>query len=406
MGDRSAMHGQLVRRREFLRESSRAALGCSLLALSACSQENQKSNGAQGDAAWTTLISEWETQIPELLEENLVPGLSMALVRDGKLAWRRGFGVKDSASKAAVDNDTVFEAASMSKPVFAYAVMKLCEKGVLDLDTPLTKYTSERFLEGDPRLELITARYVLSHASGFQNWRSPAKPLAIHFDPGAQWLYSGEGYNYLQSVVTHLTGHVDADVCGGYEADYRVCATDFDEYMKAQLLVPFGMDSSGYVWNDLSEKRMARPHDKQGKPLENKKSTALDVARYGSAGALLATPADYAKFLIEVIDPKPSDASRLTTESVREMLRPQMKVEVHDEYSISWSLGWRIAHTKDGDLISHGGDNAGFHCVAGGSVARKSGFVIMTNGDNGVALLGKLAPAVDRGLQSLPDGRQ
>ena len=84
--------------------------------------------------------------------------------------------------------------------------MKLCEKGVMDLDTPLTKYTSERFLEGDPRLDLITARHVLSHTSGFQNWRSEKEPLKIHFKPGEKWSYSGEGYSYLQSVVTHLIG--------------------------------------------------------------------------------------------------------------------------------------------------------------------------------------------------------
>jgi CubicO group peptidase (beta-lactamase class C family) len=72
----------------------------------------------------------------------------------------------------------------MSKPVFAYAVMKLCEKGVMDLDTPLTNYTPERFLEGDPRLDLITARRVLSHTTGFPNWRSEKTPLAIQFTPG------------------------------------------------------------------------------------------------------------------------------------------------------------------------------------------------------------------------------
>ena len=139
------------------------------------------------------------------MEEHLLPGLSIAIIKDGKLGWRRGFGIKNSASKEPVDNATVFEAGSMGKPVFAYAVMKLCERGVINLDTPLTKYTSERFLEGDPRLELITARHVLSHTSGFQNWRSDKEPLKIHFTPGEKYLYSGEGYSYLQSVVTQVT---------------------------------------------------------------------------------------------------------------------------------------------------------------------------------------------------------
>ena len=188
------------------------------------------------------------------MQEAKVPGLSIAIIKGAKLGWRRGFGVKDNASKEPVDNDTMFEAASMSKPVFAYVVMKLCEKGVMNLDTPLTRYTSERFLEGDPRLDLITARHVLSHTSGFQNWRSEKEPLKIHFTPGEKFLYSGEGYSYLQSVVTQLTGHVNLKDCARYEAGLEVCATDIEAYMKANLFAPFQMASSGYVWNDTVRK--------------------------------------------------------------------------------------------------------------------------------------------------------
>src|SRR5262249_52601626 len=184
-----------------------------------------------------------------------------------------------------VDDDTIFEAASMSKPVFAYAVMKLCEKGVLNLDTPLTKYTPDRFLEGDARLDLITARHVLSHTSGFQDWRSDKEPLKIHFTPGERWLYSGEGYSYLQSVVTHLTGHVDESSCSKFEAGVRVCASDIDAYMKAHLLGPLGMASSGYVWNRPFEKHIARGHDPHGKPMPLDPPTATEVARDGSSGA-------------------------------------------------------------------------------------------------------------------------
>ena len=170
-------------------------------------QGNQKSAESKDGPPWKTLIADLEKQIPRLMEEAKTPGLSIAIIKDAKLFWRRGFGVKDNASKEPVDNDTVFEAASMSKPVFAYAVMKLCERGIMNLDTPLTKYTSERFLEGDSRLDLITARHVLSHTSGFPNFRSRKEPLKIHFTPGEKWSYSGEGYSYLQSVVTHLTGN-------------------------------------------------------------------------------------------------------------------------------------------------------------------------------------------------------
>lgn len=340
------------------------------------------------DARWHTLVADLEREIPEMMEEAEVPGLSIAIIEDGELVWRRGFGVRDNDSKAPVDNDTVFEAGSMSKAVFAYAALKLCERGVIGLDTPLTKYTPHRMLEGDPRLDLMTARHVLSHTGGFQNWRSKDKALTIHFTPGEQYHYSGEGYFYLQSVVTHLTGRVNPDDCSTYEAGLKVCATDMDAYMKANVLAPFGMTSSGYLWNDTMAKYVARPHDRDGKPLVKKKPKAPSVARYGSAGGLHATPTDYAKFLMEVIDPKPSDAFRLRKGSLAEMVRPHIKT--NDEFKSSWALGWQILHTGKGDLIAHGGYNTGFHSFAAASVKRKNGYAVMMNGDN-EAVVKKLA---------------
>src|SRR4051794_26694568 len=150
-------------------------------------------------------MTELEKQLPLLMKEHHVPGVSLAVIGGAKMSERRAFGVKDSASTVPVDDATMFEAASMSKPVFAYAVLKLCERGVIDLDTPLTHYTSSRFLTGDARLDLITARHVLTHTTGFPNWRSEKRPLSIAFTPGTQWSYSGEGYSYLQSVITELT---------------------------------------------------------------------------------------------------------------------------------------------------------------------------------------------------------
>jgi CubicO group peptidase (beta-lactamase class C family) len=376
-----------MRRRRFLARSGQAAVGFSLLPFPGRTQNTSLSAKPNEVARWQTLVTGLEKEIPKLLEEAKVPGLSIALIEHGKLVWRRGFGVRDNESKAPVDNETVFEAGSMSKSVFAYAVLKLCEKGVLGLDTPLTTYTPHRMVD-DPRLELITARHVLSHTSGFQNWRSKEKALTIHFTPGEQYRYSGEGYYYVQSVVTHLTGRVNPDDCSTYEADVKVCGTDIDAYMKANLLTPLGMTSSGYLWNDTLEKHAARPHDRVGKPLTKKKPNAPSVARYGSAGGLHATPTDYAKFLIEVIEPKPSDAFRLKKESLAEMVRPHVKT--NDPFKSSWALGWQILHTERGDLIAHGGYNKGFHSFAAGSVTRKNGYVVMMNGDN-EAVVKKLA---------------
>jgi CubicO group peptidase (beta-lactamase class C family) len=315
-------------------------------------------------------LTELETHLRLLMKEHGVPGVSLAVVSGGKLAERRAFGVKDAASKIPVDDVTMFEAASMSKPVFAYAVLKLCERGVLDLDKPLTRYTSSRFLDGDPRLDLITARHVLSHTTGFPNWRSESQPLAIAFTPGTRWSYSGEGYSYLQSVITELM------------------KVPIQEYMRVNIFEPFGMTSSGYVWTDTFAAKMARPHDESGAPMENKRSTAADVARYASAGALLTTPTDYAKFMLEILDPKGPDQFRLKPSTVAQMVRPQ--VETHDKYNTAWGLGVAIFRTKTGENVGHAGDNTGFHCVSLMSLPHNSGIVVMTNSEGGARLLNGL----------------
>jgi CubicO group peptidase (beta-lactamase class C family) len=372
-------------RRAFLAHGSRALLAASGLPLASCAQDDRRSTEPANAPAWQSVIADLEKQIPGLMAEAKLPGLSIAVIWDGKLAWRRGFGVRDAVSKEPIDDDTVFNVGSMSKPVFAYAVMKLCETGVLDLDAPLTKYTAARYLEGDPRLDLITTRHVLSHTCGFQNWRSAKEPLKIHFTPGERFLYSGEGYNYLQSVVTHLRGHVDANACTKYEDGLTVCATDIEAYMRTNVFAPFGMASAGYVWSERLEQHGARAHDAEGTRLPPGKPTAADAARYAAAGLLHTTPADFARFMIEVIDPQEGDAFRLRRESVAEMLRPHVKVE--DEFASSWALGWQV---QQSGVINHGGDNTGFHAHAVMSAQKKSGFVIMTNGEGGGGVLLKL----------------
>jgi CubicO group peptidase (beta-lactamase class C family) len=365
-------------RRDFIVRHGHAAFGAALFS-------PVRSLAAQltGDASWRALITHLETQIPTLMKELLVPGVSVVMIRDGAIAWRRAFGVKDASTKQPVDTETIFEAASMSKPVFAYAVLKLCEKKVLELDTPLVTYGAPPFLERDPRVKLITPRHVLSHSTGFQNWRSDAEPLRIHFTPGTQYQYSGEGFAWLQSVVSHVTGQA------------------IEPFMKANLLEPFGMTTSGYIWNDTFAARAARPHDVKGRPEDNRKRSAADVARFAAAGDLHATPTEYAKFLVEVIAPRPPDAFRLTAASLKEMSRPHVKEPN------AWGhrgLGWQLVHTDKGEIIQHGGDNPGFHAFAAASIEHRFGAVVMTNGDNGATLIGRfLSNAIDRLRVASPD---
>ena len=178
-----------MHRRFFLLRTGQAALIASLGLKPDLLKANQNDNAL--------LLVDVEKLIPRLMTEFKVPGLSAAIIRDGKLIWNKAFGVKNNVSKEPVDTATVFETASVSKTVFAYAVMKLCEKGTLALDEPLNRYLPKPFLEGDPRLGLITARHVLSHQSGFQDWRTSEVPLKINFNPGTDFMYSGEGYNCL-----------------------------------------------------------------------------------------------------------------------------------------------------------------------------------------------------------------
>ena len=355
-----------------------------------------------------TLSPEWEERIAKFrgtilnsMQENKVPGVSIAILKNAKLAWTGGFGTKDQTIKSPVDKHTMFEAASMSKPVFAYAVLKLCERGVIGLDTPLVKYASEPFITGDRRINQITARHVLAHTTGFQDIRSGSNPLRIHFTPGEKWQYSGEGYAYLQSAITAATGHIDPTNCNTYEADLKVCGTDFDAFMKANLLTPFNMSQSAYVWRPEFAANMARPHDDEGRPLNPGKYTAPDAARYGSMGGLLTTASDYANFMLEVMAPKAADSYRLNQESLKEMLTPQVKVQSGPGYTISWALGWKIAQTDEfGELISHGGDQAGFHSLAEFSRVKKSGYIILTNGDKGWKLIQSVAPEMAKWIHA------
>lgn len=370
-----------MHRRSFLLRTGQAALITSL----GLKPELLKAN--QGDNA--LLFADVEKLIPRLMTEFKVPGLSAAIIRDGKLIWNKAFGVKNNASKEPVDIETVFEAASVSKTVFAYAVMKMCEKGIMRLDEPLTRFSPKPFLDGDPRIDLITARLVLSHQTGFQNWRTPEEPLKINFTPGTDFMYSGEGYNYLQSVVTQLRGKVNPNECGSYEADLKVCATDIGAYMLKNVLIPHGMTSSGYVWDDTLGKNEAMPHNLNGEPQPKAHPTAIDMARYASAGGLITTAKDFSKFIIGLFTPKENDPYRLNRKSLEEMFRPQVKLRDGQKIdgASAWALGWAVREREGGNIVLHSGGQSGFKSLMMVSIERKSGFVMFTNGDSGGYLL-------------------
>jgi len=202
-----------------------------------------------------------------------VPGVSIAGIQRGKTIWVHGFGVKEDGTSQPVTAETVFEAASLSKPVFAYGVLKLVDRGKLGLDVPLTTYLPKPYIPGDQRLAKITARIVLSHRTGFPNWRD-GNSLAIYFTPGERFSYSGEGYIYLQRVVEQITGK------------------PLNTFMTETVFEPLGMSRSSYVWRPEFDALTATGHAADGKP-----TPVWKPMEAGAASTLNTTAKDHALFV-------------------------------------------------------------------------------------------------------------
>ena len=169
------------------------------------------------------LVLRLEERIPRITHEANVPGLSIALIRNGETAWAHGFGVMNTETRQPVKPETVFEGCSLSKPVFAYAALKLCETGRLALDRPLSLHLPNPYVPNDPRVQKMTMRQALAHTSGFPNWRPDCWDsegwdpegglLQTYFEPGERFSYSGEGYMYVQHVVEHVTAGLANPIC-------------------------------------------------------------------------------------------------------------------------------------------------------------------------------------------------
>jgi CubicO group peptidase (beta-lactamase class C family) len=319
------------------------------------------------------LVARLERDLPQLMSEGDVPGLSIALVRDGQLAWHKGFGVKNAQTKEPVDDATIFEAASLTKPVFAYAVLKLVDMGKIDLDTPLNKYLPGNYdVADDARVGQITARRVLSHTTGFPNWRQPrdSPQLKMYFAPGERFSYSGEGFVYLAKVVEHLTGE------------------KLEALMKRLVLEPLGMNSSSFVWLESYEKLKIFTHNSIGEPMGQNK-----VTKANAAGSLHTTAQDYGRFVAAILN-----GTGLKKETARLMLTPQIKVGESGvgnldaapaklSQNVSWGLGWGLQSTKDGTAFWHWGDNGNTKAFIVAFVKQKTGMVVFTNSANGLSIV-------------------
>ena len=278
-----------------------------------------------------------------------IPGMSLAVIKDSRVVYHRGYGVKNAATREPVGDDTVFEAASMTKPVFAYTVLRLVDRGVLDLDTPLYTYLPYDDIAHDDRYKLITARMVLTHRTGFPNWRTGK--LDIKFTPGTQVSYSGEGFVYLGKVVEHLTGKKLVDLC------------------REEVFAPLGIENASLVWNEDVARLTATGHGINA-PMAKGKPSQPNVA-----ASLHVDAGNYARFLIAVLQGK-----GLSGPTAKEMLRPQ--IEVPDRKGASWGLGISIEETPFGTTCGHGGRNPGFTSQSLMYKDRGIGYVVLVNNDD------------------------
>lgn len=309
--------------------------------------------------------------VSELLAEYGTPGAAVGLVDAGErtivTAGTRG------ADRGPVEHDTIFAAASLTKPVFAAGVMTLVDDGALELDRPLSEYVPEPYLAEDDRAASITARMVLSHTTGFPNWREgsddrvhPSRgALHLRWPPGTRWGYSGEGFSYLQQVVERL--------CGAPVADY----------LADVVFRPLGMTDSTLAWPEADEPRLAIGHDENAvaRPLFRPPEAKA------AAGGLFTTAPDYLRFLDHCL--------------AHEQRMFVQHAQIDEE--LAWGLGWGIEIGEEKAVWQWGNDPGCKNFVIG-RPAQGVGLVVFTNGDRGAevyaAVVRELLPGPHPSLEA------
>ena len=290
-----------------------------------------------------------------------IPGVSLALIKDGKVIYHKTYGVKNSYTNEPVNENTLFEAASITKTVFAFAVNSLAEKGIIDLDKPLYLYLPFEEIAYDDRYKLMTARHVLSHQTGLPNWayNTPDGKLILKFAPGTGYGYSGEGFEYLKRVVVRITGKNILSV--------------LDE----EVLKPLGLKNFYFSKNDYLAKVVANGH------YENLPTRADLPESPGMAWSMYTEALSFSDYVIALLNRK-----GLKPQTYDEMFRIQDTVPLDENekkqgLEIYYGLGIKLEKTPFGFVFEHGGNNGDFQCQFKMYRDLKMGFVIFTNSDTG-----------------------
>jgi CubicO group peptidase (beta-lactamase class C family) len=271
-----------------------------------------------------------------------------------------------SLAGQALNADSVFEAASLSKPVFAAGVLTLVQQHRLDLDKPLSQYMPHPYVHAqhpftagatdvvnDPRLQRITARMVLSHTAGLPNW-SWNGPLTFISNPGEKWSYSGEGYVYLQRVVETITGE------------------PLEVFLKRTILVPLGMTHSSFVWQPGLGSHLMSANDAKGMSEPEQQFTGALAST-----TLYTTLNDYARFVSKLL--KPATNSPFALEENRQ-------VEVRSDLALGWGLGLAVEGTSPPSYF-HWASNPGYQSFFLVQPATSRAVLFFTNSDSGLDLV-------------------
>lgn len=366
-------------------------------AVTAADQPAKLGSRYRGAGSWIPSDALLE-RLPTIMELAVVPAVSMAVVEEGAIAWARALGKRDTASGAAADQTTIFEAASLSKPTVAHVTLGLVDQGKLDLDRPLAEYFAPPDLASDARTRRITGRHILTHSSGLPNWRPRNQPaLQAAFEPGSRFSYSGEGFTWLQRVLEQLTGQ------------------GFAALLRQRILEPAGMTSSNFLWRPDMADRLALGYNRQGegregpavrltKELRQATQTGRpleewhyeDVQRWfeahhsnlpaipqflvpNAAASLLTTATDYARFTLRLMTGAPAVPFALREATRQRMLSPAITVNG----PLSWGLGIGLEQTADGTLFWHWGDNGNYKAFVVGDPQHRRALTVFTNGYGG-----------------------
>ena len=312
-----------------------------------------------------------EKQIPNLMKKNDVVGLSIVLIRDAEIAWSKGYGFKNLDLKTKTSNETVFEIASLTKPVVALLALKLSEQKDLDLNTPLVNYLPKPQLINQPLENQLTARQILTHSTGFPNWGKTRGSPNIFFTPGERFSYSGEGFMYLQKVLESLTGK------------------DLESLAQEMLFHPLGLEHASFLWRKDIENLSALGYLRDKTP-KNMKPFAPTAA-----GSLHLSPSDYAQILICLMNQGNKRDFELSNALIQEMLSPQVPVsdaglsdrhhlpksQITESTSVFWGLGWGLEKIDTKINHWHWGNNSSFQHIVFWNRTEKNGMVLMSNSE-------------------------